>query len=176
MRFSAWKALVPGLLAALALAAPAAATESTAIESLDSLDIAIVARINVIRARYGLPPMRENAQLSRAADGHTRAMGTYGFFAHESRDGTSYSKRIRRDYPQGGYRVWSVGENLVFDSAPMSAAIAVSMWMASPPHRAALLSRTWREIGVSALRVRSAPGIYEGDDVTLITADFGVRR
>ena len=176
MRLSAAGTLIVGLLAAFAVVAPAGATGSAAIESLDTLDAAIVARINVVRARYGLPPMRASAQLDRAADRHSRAMGTQGFFAHESRDGTAYWKRIKRDYPQGGYRVWSVGENLVFDSEELSGADAVSMWMASPDHRAALLSKTWREIGVSAIRVTSAPGIYEGDDVTLVTADFGVRR
>lgn len=176
MRLLAWRTLGPGLLAALVLAAPVGATRATAIESLDSLDTAIVARINVIRRAHGLPPMRASAPLDRAADRHSRAMGTFGFFAHESRDGTAYWKRISRDYPQRGYRVWSVGENLVFDSEQMTAADAVGMWMASPPHRKALLSSTWREIGVSALRVTSAPGIYEGDDVTLVTADFGVRR
>jgi uncharacterized protein YkwD len=176
MRFSSWRTLALGLLAALAVAAPAGAARSTRIESLDSLNEAIVARISVVRARHGLPPMRASLQLQRSADRHSRAMGIYGFFAHESRDGTAYWKRIRRDYPQGSHRKWSVGENLVFDSEEIGAADAVSMWMASPPHRAVLLSRTWREIGVSALRVTSAPGIYEGEDVTLVTADFGVRR
>jgi uncharacterized protein YkwD len=61
-------------------------------------------------------------------------------------------------------------------TASGASADAVGMWMGSPPHRAALLSKTWREIGVSALRVSSAPGIYEGDDVTLVTVDFGLRR
>jgi uncharacterized protein YkwD len=176
MRFSGWTTTVVGVLAALAVAAPVGATGSAAIQDLDSLDAAIVARINVIRQAHGLRPFRMNAQLQRAADRHSRAMGTYGFFAHESRDGTSYWKRIKRDYPQGGYRVWSVGENIAFDSDEIDAVQAVSMWMGSPPHRRALLDPTWREIGVSALRVSGAPGFYEGDDVTLVTADFGLRR
>jgi uncharacterized protein YkwD len=176
MRLSVVGTLAVALLAALGAVVPAAATGSTAIETLDTLDTAIVARINVIRQAHGLPPMRASARLGRAAHRHSRAMGMYGFFAHESRDGTSYRQRIRRDYPQGGYGVWSVGENLAFDSEQISAADAVGMWMGSPPHRAALLSKTWREIGVSALRVSSAPGIYEGDDVTLVTVDFGLRR
>jgi len=176
MRLSVWRTLVLGLLAALAIAVPAGAAGPTDIESLDSLNDAIVARINVVRARHGLRPFRASTQLTRAAERHSRAMGTLGFFAHESRDGTAYWKRIKRDYPQGAYRVWSVGENIEFHSEELDAAGAVSMWMASPPHRQALLDPTWREIGVSALRVTSAPGIYEGDDVTLVTADFGLRR
>ena len=176
MRLSAWRTLAPGLLAALAVAAPAGAAGPTEIESLDPLDEAIVSRINVVRTRHGLPPFRVSAQLDRSADRHSRAMGTYGFFAHESRDGSTYRARIRRDYPQGGYRTWSVGETIEFDSEELAAGDAVGMWMGSPSHRQALLSRTWREIGVSALRVTGAPGVYEGDDVTLVTADFGVRR
>jgi uncharacterized protein YkwD len=176
MRVSAWGTVALGILAALAVAAPSGAAGPTQIESLDSLNEAIVARINVVRARYGLRPFILNPLLSKSADRHSRAMGTYGFFAHESRDGTTYRNRIRRDYRPAGYNVWNVGETIEFDSEEINAAEAVSLWMGSPPHRAALLDRTWREIGVSAIRVTRAPGIYEGDDITLVTADFGVRR
>jgi uncharacterized protein YkwD len=48
--------------------------------------------------------------------------------------------------------------------------------MQSPPHRANLLDRSWREIGVSAIHFDSAPGDYAGGPVTIVTADFGVRR
>jgi len=103
-------------------------------------------------------------------------MAAYGFFTHESRDGTAFWQRIKRDYPKSGYRVWSVGETLAFSSGSIDAAAAVRMWMSSPPHRRVLLDPTWREVGVSALRVTSAPGDFQGDDVTLVTADFGIRR
>jgi uncharacterized protein YkwD len=173
MRLSAWRIVAPGLLAALVLAAPVGATGS---KSTSTLDDSIVARINVVRHAHGLPLLRLSAQLHRAADGHSRSMGTFGFFAHESRDGTAFWKRIKHDYPKGSYRVWSVGETLVFTSDEIDAADVVSMWMDSPPHRKILLDRTFRDIGVSALRVTGAPGDFEGDDVTLVTADFGIRR
>ena len=48
--------------------------------------------------------------------------------------------------------------------------------MNSPGHRANILSRSWREIGVSAIHFESAPGEFEGSRVTLVTADFGLRR
>jgi hypothetical protein len=50
------------------------------------------------------------------------------------------------------------------------------MWMNSPPHRRVLLTPTWRDVGISALHVTAAPGDFGGDDVTLVTADFGIRR
>jgi len=175
MSFS-WRALAPGLLAALVLAAPVGASRSAATSSSDALDDSIVAQINIVRRSHGLGLLRHNTQLHRSAGGHSRSMGTYGFFAHESRDGTAFWKRIKRDYPQGGYRTWSVGETLAFSSESLDAAVIVRMWMNSPPHRKVLLSSTWRDIGVSALRVSAAPGDFEGDDVTLVTADFGIRR
>jgi uncharacterized protein YkwD len=49
------------------------------------------------------------------------------------------------------------------------------MWMTSPEHRANLLDRNWREIGLSAVHSASAPGVYHGGAVTIVTADFGVR-
>jgi uncharacterized protein YkwD len=176
MRFSAWGGVVLGLLAALVIAAPVGATESASIVSMDALYNSIVAQINVVRRSHGLPLLRVNSRLHRSAGGHSRAMGTYGFFAHESRDGTVFWKRIKRDYSQSGYRTWSVGETVALSSESLDAAATVRMWMNSPPHRKVLLNPTWRDVGVSAVRVISAPGVFEGDDVTLVTADFGVRR
>ena len=48
--------------------------------------------------------------------------------------------------------------------------------MKSPGHRKNILTPRWREIGLSALRVASAPGIYGGRDVVIITTDFGIRH
>jgi uncharacterized protein YkwD len=47
--------------------------------------------------------------------------------------------------------------------------------MNSPPHRANLLSPRWREVGLAAVHVGRAPGVYGGREVTIVTADFGVR-
>jgi uncharacterized protein YkwD len=47
--------------------------------------------------------------------------------------------------------------------------------MDSPPHRKNLLTPGWREVGLGAVRALGAPGVYRGLDVTILTADFGVR-
>jgi len=57
----------------------------------------------------------------------------------------------------------------------VTASGAIKMWMASPEHRANMLQRTWREVGFAAVHVASAPGSYRGLEVTILTADFGVR-
>ena len=101
-------------------------------------------------------------------------MGADGYFAHSSFDSTPFWKRIARWYPSRG-RTWSVGENLLYDSAGLTAQAGVQLWMNSPPHRENLLSRTWREIGIAAIHYDAAPGEYGGDPVTIVTADFGAR-
>ncbi|MDX6487628.1 MAG: hypothetical protein QOK13_243, partial [Gaiellaceae bacterium] len=63
-----------------------------------------------------------------------------------------------------------------WSSPDVDAPQALDMWMKSPEHRANLLSKRWREIGLSAVHVQAAPGAFQGLDVTIVTADFGVRR
>jgi uncharacterized protein YkwD len=68
-----------------------------------------------------------------------------------------------------------VGENLVWASPALDAQHALQLWLASPEHRANLMNPRWREIGVSAVHAASAPGVYHGLPVTIITTDFGAR-
>ena len=80
-----------------------------------------------------------------------------------------------RGYPAHGYSYWAAGENLAWSSPSMSSGGAMRLWISSPPHLANLLSRQWHQIGISAVSVPRAPGVYGGRQVTIITADFGVR-
>ena len=142
---------------------------------LSSLELDIVGRINAQRGARGLRSLRVSRGLTAAADYHSHQMGRFGFFEHESRNGAAFWRRIERFYPSGrGY--WSVGENLFWESPETSGASAVHEWMTSPPHRADILTREWREVGVAAVHFDAAPGTYRGRSVTIVTADFGVRR
>jgi uncharacterized protein YkwD len=136
----------------------------------------LLREINQVRAENSLPALRSSAPLAQAAEFHSKTMAARGFFAHESADGSPFWKRVERFYPSRGFRYWSAGENLAYGSPNMSADGAVRAWMGSPGHRANMLSETWSEIGVGALHVDSAPGIYGGRPATIITTDFGVRR
>jgi uncharacterized protein YkwD len=61
-------------------------------------------------------------------------------------------------------------------SPNVDATAALTMWINSPEHNKILLTSRWREVGLSAVHVTSAPGTYGGREVTIVTADFGVRR
>lgn len=139
------------------------------------LEQAMIGRINQIRRGRGLRPLRANRRLTAAADFHSTDMASKGYFEHDSAGGTAFWRRIERFYPSRGFRSWTVGENLLWASRTYSAAFAVRQWMNSAPHRETILSRDWREIGIGAVVVASAPGAYGGRPVTIVTADFGAR-
>lgn len=147
-----------------------------AVQARTAFGSALAREINDTRREHGLKPFATSAKLAAAAAQHTRDMGSNGYFDHDSYDSTPFWKRIARWYPSRGWQVWSVGENLLYSSPDMTASEGVELWMKSPPHRANLLSRTWREIGISAIHFDSAPGQYSGQPVTIVTADFGMRR
>ena len=162
-------ALAPASVAAVQHPASGAARQ-TALES------SLVGGINSVRREHGLKPLVTSAKLAKAATQHTREMGVAGYFEHESFDSTPFWKRIARWYPSKNWSFWSVGENLVYAAPNLTAREAVKMWLNSPEHRANMLSRTWREIGISAIHFDGAPGAYDGQPVTIVTADFGLRR
>src|SRR2546423_1039627 len=142
-----------------------------------ALESGLVHQIDDLRRAHGLKPFVSSPRLTAAAMQHTREMGIDGYFEHESFDSTEFWKRIARWYPSKGWSSWSVGENLLYSSPDVAtAASGVRDWMNSPGHRANLLSRSWREIGIAAIHFDSAPGEYQGAPVTIVTADFGYRR
>jgi len=196
LRVRAHRRGVAGLLAAVALclAAPAVADTGTtaaaagaawspsaaaghaSVSADDALAAQVLRAINDVRRRYGLTSLRPSAKLAAAAEQHTEEMVHEGYFSHSSSDGSSFGDRIRTFYSTAGFRYWSAGENLLWASPDLNASTAVELWMKSPPHRENLLEPSWREVGLAAVHATSARGAFDGLDVTVVTADFGVRH
>jgi uncharacterized protein YkwD len=171
--------LLPPLACTLALAAsaaPAGSARERAHEATEGLESTLLAEVNAVRRRHSVVPLRSSPELRAAADAHSEAMARRGFFGHRSADGTPFWQRVRRFYPSARFRQWSVGENLLWSSPNITARDAVRRWLGSGGHRRNLLSGRWRELGLGVVHVRSAPGVYGGAEVTIVTADFGLRR
>src|SRR4051794_16019247 len=164
------------VLVATAFVADSALASGRSETSLQTLNRQVLASVNRFRAVHGLVALRESAALDRSARRHSLEMGRLGYFSHSSADGMQFWQRVRHFYPAHGYSYWAAGENLVWASPSLSAGGAMKMWISSPPHLANLLSRQWRQIGISAVGVARAPGVYGGRRVTIITTDFAVRR
>jgi uncharacterized protein YkwD len=141
-----------------------------------SLEAGLLAKINALRAGRGLARLRRHERLVSAAVEHSREMARRGFFGHRSADGSSFEARVQRHYGSAGYRYWAIGENLIWASPTIAPSAVIETWLQSPGHRSILLAGRWRELGISAVRVDAAPGSFRGLDVTILTADFGVRR
>ena len=134
---------------------------------------AILCLHNQIRAERNLPLLRENARLRRAAVGHSADMVSRGFFEHTTPNGVTMVDRImasRYASPRFG---WAFGENLAWGTGNLATPRAImKAWMESPGHRANVVKRAYREIGIGV--VTGVPS-DRGAGATY-TADFGVVR
>jgi uncharacterized protein YkwD len=168
-------AALAGVLVVLVAPSSGSATSVRKVGASARMQAGLLSQVNALRSARGLVRLRLARGLNAAASAHSRQMVRLGYFGHDSANGASFSKRISSFYRLRGYRSWMVGENLVWASPGLSAARALRVWLASPPHRANLLDPHWREIGLSAVHTTSAPGVYGGLPATIVTADFGVR-
>ena len=170
-------ALATALVAVLAIAPTAAPQSAAKVERRTALESAVVRALNQVRAEAGLKPVKMSPSLRSAARGHSVSMLELGFFGHESADGTAFSERIRRHYTNRGWRMWSVGEALLASpGATADPAAIVEAWLESPPHRAIILSPSWRDAGIGALYAPDAPREFGGSATIVVTADFGLRE
>jgi uncharacterized protein YkwD len=141
--------------------------------NLGQIQGATLCLINVQRRAHGLPAVRSNRLLRLAAVRHSREMVADRYFAHNSRDGSSFLARIRRTGYLRGSGSWNAGENLALgvgrQSTPGS---IVRAWMNSPPHRHNILTRDYRDIGIGIV-----PGNPQsGARGATYTTDFGSRN
>jgi uncharacterized protein YkwD len=162
--------------ATILVAAPEAASPAAdRVVAARSLEARVAARVNLVRRWHGLRPLRASPGLTAAARRHSRDMGLNGYFEHDSHGGAAFWRRIERSYGSHGFARWEVGENIAWSSPRATAAQVVRLWMRSPAHRANMLSRTWRELGLGAFRVPRAGGAFGGRAVTIVTLDLGLR-
>ena len=149
----------------------------TKVERRATLEAAVVVEMNRIRVARGLRPLRAAPALRTAARSHSQAMLDHGFFNHHSADGTAFNVRIKRYYTDRGFTKWSVGEALMASPGrTVEASEIVAAWLESPPHRAIVLSPTWRDAGIGVLYAPSAPQTFGGTEAIVVTADFGLRE
>ena len=172
---SASEGAASGISSAVRASAMASSGVATSSVRLRALERKVLRQLNSYRGKRGRKALRMQYQLRRAALVHARAMANKGFFAHESANGEGFDTRIKRYYVARGFRSWSVGENLLWASGKLNARRAIRLWNDSPGHRRNMRDALWRQIGVAAVRVRSAPGVFKGFDVTIVVTDFGTR-
>lgn len=161
--------------AAGAITVASASAKSSDVSERRGLETRLMEAVSQVRAEHGRVSLRFNPGLAAAAREHSTEMIEDGYFAHDGAQ-LSYARRLATYYPRSrGRRGWRIGEILAWGSPTLSAGEAITLWLRSPEHRATLLEGGWRDIGISAMHSRAAPGVFQGLDVTAITIDFGTR-
>jgi uncharacterized protein YkwD len=171
--------VLPALAPARPRRARAAACANTDVVpapgNLELLEAAILCLTNQERAARALPALTENPRLRQAAAGHSGDMVARRYFAHDAPDGSSMVDRIVRARYVRRHQSWALGENIAWGTGDKATAAEIhTAWMASPPHRANILRRSFREIGIGI--VIGNPEVDPADTGATYTTDFGVRR
>jgi uncharacterized protein YkwD len=124
---------------------------------LDAAAAATYCLVNAERTSRGLRPLRRDADLAKAARGHSADMVRRDYFAHVSPSGRTFKDRVREaGYGRPG-QGWRAGENLGWGTQERATPNAlVDAWLESSGHRRVLLSSDYREIGVGV--ATGAPG------------------
>jgi len=164
--------LLVALAAVLFATVPAAAPASV---SLNTYEKQLVKCLNKERTDRHLAKLHLNAKLVDSARAHSTDMGALQYFDHDSPSGETWSQRIlSHGYTREGYKTWKTGENIAWGSGLYSSPVAiVDSWMNSPMHRAVILAKDFRDVGVGAV---SCNGYASIDGmVWFFTLDLGRR-
>lgn len=155
----------------LALTAPADCSSTGLVPTADTLDrarAAAVCLINRARAGHGLRPLRVNAKLQAAAQGHASEMVAQNYFGHIGPSGSDPVSRILA----AGYvsdATGLLGENIAVGASTLATPeAALKDWMAQPDHRANILDPDYTETGIGVTGAAPASLRMGADGATYV--------
>lgn len=106
-----------------------------------SLQDQVVTLTNAARKDAGCAPLKADASLTAAAQGHAKDMAARDYFEHTTPEGVTFDQRIRNaGYSRPG------AENIAQGS--QTAEGVMELWLNSPGHRANILNCDLTAIGV----------------------------
>lgn len=149
---------------------------ASATVTLNSYEQQILKYVNAQRTKYDMAKLTVRGTLTNAARSHSTDMGARQYFQHDTLGGATWSRRVVNfGYTRTGYSTWKVGENIQWASGLSASPYAVvRAWMRSPAHRAVILTRAFRDIGIGAVRCEEGYGGVDGP-VWFFTIDLGRR-
>jgi uncharacterized protein YkwD len=141
-------------------------------DNVEQIRAAVLCLHNRIRQQHNLPLLKDNTKLRKAAVGHSADMVDEGYFDHTTPSGTGFVDRILGAGYAKRNDAWTLGENLAWGTGDLSTAAGVmDAWMASSGHKANILKRSYREVGIG-IRI----GVPKDAGVgATFTADFGAK-
>jgi uncharacterized protein YkwD len=126
--------------------------------------------LNRERAQRGLGPLRLSDPLSQASASHSRNMVRNRFFEH----GNFVARILNARYVTRS-QSWSLGENIAWGTGSLATpAQTVRAWMKSPGHRANILNRRFRDVGIG-IALGAPAVVHASSGAATYTTDFGVK-
>jgi uncharacterized protein YkwD len=143
--------------------------------NLEAVDRATLCLVNQERARSGELPLRLNADLTQAAEGHSAEMVEDDYFAHISPNGETPFQRIEASgYIPNDQVGYTLGENIAWGTLYLATPKAiVAAWTASPEHLANILNTEYTETGMGVTPAAPA-SLAEGQAGAIYSQEFGV--
>ena len=118
------------------------------------------------RVDRGLRKLCVHPKLQKIARNHSKDMVERDYFSHKTKgSGLTPEQRAKKV----GYDYRYFGENIGYGDTPGA---VFDNWMKSPDHRANILNKRYREVGVGAATGDFKPA---GRATTVYTVDFGTR-
>ncbi len=130
--------------------------------------------INRMRHHHGLRSVRTQDNLRKAATGHSVDMVKRDYFSHDAPGGGSIQTRIGGSGYLSGAGSFTFGEIIGGGTTRSGGSPkgVIKAWMHSAPHRASILSGSFKDAGVGV--ARGFPG--RGQRGATFTVDFGGRH
>jgi|tagenome__1003787_1003787.scaffolds.fasta_scaffold20400598_1 uncharacterized protein YkwD len=123
----------------------------------DGYTVGLYHALNADRAANGLPALAWSPKLANQAGTWAYQMAQEGVLHHQDLNALIYSD----DYAA----FWSLGENILVGPVSMTPDSMERAWMASPPHRANIMSPNYNVVGI---------GYWRGSDGRVwAVQDFG---
>ena len=130
----------------------------------ERLELLLLDGVNEQRLAQSMRALRADKRLREVARAHSETMLAGGFMAHESPNGDLPADRVRA--AGIGFRL--VGENVARSLQPMGSVHGmIQEWMASPTHRANVLTADFQQTAV---------GVAIGDDGSVYVTQLFLER
>ncbi len=143
--------------------------------NLEAIEQSTLCLVNQERARNGELPLRLNADLGQAAEGHSAEMVDQDYFGHVSPGGETPLRRIEASgYIPNSEVGYTLGENIAWGTLYLATPKAiVAAWIASPEHEANILNAAYTETGLG-VAPQAPTSLAEGQPGAIYSQAFGV--
>jgi uncharacterized protein YkwD len=142
----------------------------------NAVDRATLCLVNAIRSAHHLHALRANSSLGKVAQSQVSSMIRWDYFADVRPTGQTPLSLVGVTRYPAHTAGFAVGQNIAWGTgAYASPAHIVAEWMASPPHRAIILTGAYRDAGI-AVQPAVPSVLRAGHSGATYAMEFGARR